>query len=146
MKRFMQFIAAIKSVAALAFTALIMLATVLSMLFGRDGIPISYIWQMIFISLIYSCIQFAVFSESYFMKMKTTGRTTILGVSMLLVLSVFAIAFQWFPVQDPMNWVIFVGSCAAVFVIAVVALRTVFRLGGIKYDQMLAVYKANREK
>ena len=57
MKKFMQTIAAVKTVAALAFTAQIMLATVVSMLFSRDGIPVRCIWQMIFLALIYGCLR-----------------------------------------------------------------------------------------
>ena len=57
MRKFMKLTAAIKTVASLAFTALIMIATVASMVFGRDSIPVSYIWQAILLALIYGSIQ-----------------------------------------------------------------------------------------
>ena len=145
MKKFMQLIAAVKAVASLAFTAQIMLVTVVSMFFHRDGIPISYIWQMIFLALIYGCLQLVVFSDNYFAQMKTPGRTLLLGASMFAVLAAFAVLFRWFPVGTLSNWLIFTGLYAAVFLIAVFALRTVFRLSGIKYTQMLATYQAEHD-
>ena len=146
MKKFMQTIAAVKAVASLAFTAQIMLVTVASMLFSRESVPISFIWQMIFLALIYGCLQLAAFSENYFKRMKTPGRMTFLGLSMFAALAVFAIIFHWFPMQNLLNWLIFIGLYAAVFLIAAFALRTVFRLSGIKYNQMLAVYQASHDK
>ena len=146
MKKFMQLIAAVKAVASLAFTALIMIATVASMIFGRDSLPIGYIWQAIFLALIYGIVQLIAFSENYFKQMKTLGRMAILGVSMFVALAAFAIMFRWFPVQSLENWLIFIGLYAAAFLIAVFALRTVFRLGGIKYNQMLAAYKAGHDR
>ena len=142
MKKFIQLIAAVKAVASLAFTAQIMLATVASMLFNRGSIPISYIWQMIFLALIYGCLQLAAFSENFFRRMKTPGRMLFLAASMFAALTVFAILFQWFPLENLINWLIFIGLYAAVFLIAVFALRTVFRLSGIKYTQMLVAYQA----
>ena len=146
MKNSMQIIAAVKAVASLAFTALIMMITVASMIFSRDSIPLSYIWQAIFLSLIYGCFQLIAFSENYFKQMKTFGRMTILGVSMFMALTGFAITFQWFPMQKLMNWLVFLGLYIAVFFIALFALRTVFRLSGIKYNQMLAAYKAGHDR
>ena len=145
MKKFMQLIAAVKAVAALAFTAEIMLATVVSMLFGKDGVPVGYIWQMMFLALIYGCIQLVVFSDHYFPQMKTPGRILLLGASMFAVLAAFAVLFQWFPVTILSNWFVFIGVYVAVFLIAVFALRTVFRLSGVKYTQMLAAYQANHD-
>ena len=146
MKKFMQFIAAVKTVAALAFTAQIMFVTVVSMFFGREGVPISYIWQMIFLALIYGCLQLAVFSENYFRRMGTTGRMALLGVSMFVALSGFAVIFQWFPALNLANWLIFAGLYTAAFLIAAFALRTVFRLGGLKYTQMLTLYHTDHDK
>ena len=146
MKKLMQLVAAVKAVASLAFTALIMVATVASMIFGKDSIPIGYIWQAIFLALIYGIIQLVAFSENYFKQMKTLGRMAILGVSMFVALAVFAIIFQWFPMQKLVYWLIFAGLYSTVFLVAVFTLRTVFRLSGIKYNQMLAAYKARPDR
>ncbi len=145
MKRFLQFIMAIKTTAALAFTAEVMLVTVVSMIIGRDGIPVSYIWQMIFLALTFSKIQYFVFSENTLGDMKTTGRMALLEGAMLAVLAVFAFAFRWFPAERVTNWLIFIGVYAALFHIAAFALRIVFRLGGMKYNELLIAYNARRE-
>ena len=141
MKKSFQFIVAVKAVASLAFTAQVMLATVVSMFFGRESIPVSALWQMLFLALFYSCSQFFIFSENLPFQIKTYGRIALLGLSMFTVLTIFAIVFKWFPVQNLQNWLIFIGLYAAVFLIALSALLTVFRVSGIKYNQMLAAYK-----
>ena len=71
---------------------------------------------------------------------------TILGASMFMALAVFAVIFQWFPVRNLANWLIFAGMYIAVFLVAVFALRNVFRLSGITYNQMLAAYKASHDR
>ena len=146
MKKFAQFVAAVKSIAVFAFTALVMLVTVASMFLGKDSIPISYIWQMIFLSLIFGCLHLYSFSEHETKKMNLPGRLAVLGVPMLLVVSAFAFFFGWFPANSVVNWLIFVGLYTGIFLIAVFVLRIVFRLSGIKYDRMLAAYKASQER
>ncbi|MCL2047077.1 MAG: hypothetical protein FWG88_11940 [Oscillospiraceae bacterium] len=141
MKKFLQTIAALKAVAALAFTAQIMVVTVATMLLRKNSIPISYIWQMVFLALIFSAVQILAFSENRFEKTKTSARLTFLGLTMLFILACFAIAFKWFPLQNPVNWIAFTGSYIAVFFVSLFTLRIVFRLGGIEYTQMLNVYK-----
>ena len=145
MKTIIQSITAIKATASLAFTAQIMIFTVVSMIFSRQSIPIGYIWQMMFLSLIYGAVQLLAFSENYFKKMKTLGRISITGTTMFAVLALFAFTFKWFPIYSLINWLIFVGLYAVFFLVAVFALRTAFRLSGIKYNQMLAAYKAGND-
>lgn len=145
MKRFLQLVAAIKTMAAFAFTGGVMLVTVLSMVLGKESIPIRFVWQMIFLALIYGCLQLLAFSENTFRRINTPGRMAFLGISMLAVLIVFALIFQWFPAQNLTNWLVFVGLYIAVFFITVIALRTVFRLGGMKYNELLIAYKVRRE-
>jgi len=144
MKNLMHIIAAVKAVASLAFTALVMMVTVVTMLAGQDSIPVNYIWQIVFLSLIFGCLQLIAFSENSFKKVNTPIRMIFLGLSMFVVLVVFAIVFTWFPAGNIVNWLIFSGSYAAIFMISVLVLRTVFKLSGIRYNQMLAAYKANR--
>lgn len=141
MKRFIQLIAAIKSIASLAFTAGIMIVIVAAMIFGKDAISIAIIWQVIFLALIFGAVQFLAFSENAFPRMGTHGRMAFLCVSMLGVLAVFAIVFRWFPAGSVVNWLIFVCIYGALFAIATIVLRIVFRIGGLKYTEMLTAYK-----
>ena len=145
MKKAIRIIAAIKTVAMFAFTGAVMLTVFVSMFLGRDSISISYIWQIIFLSLIYGSLQLLAFSESTLGSIGTTGRMTLLGLSMLVVLAAFALIYRWFPVQNPVNWLIFAGLYAAIYFIAVLAFRFAFKLGGIKYTELLIAYKARHE-
>ena len=145
MKKVIQLIAAIKTVAMFAFTGGMMLSVFASMFLGKESISIDHIWQIIFLSLIYGSLQFFAFSENTLGRMRTTGRMALLGVSMLAVFVLFALIFEWFPVQNPINWLIFVGLYIATFFGAVLAFRTAFRLGGMKYNELLTAYKAHSE-
>jgi hypothetical protein len=146
MKKFLQFVAAVKTIAAFAFTAQSMLVTVVSMLWGDTVIPIGYIWQMIFLSLIFACLHIHAFSEHESQKLNGAGRLAVLGVPMLLALLAFAYFFNWFPAGNLVNWLIFIGIYAAVFFIAIFAFRIAFRVSGMKYNEMLRLYKANGGK
>jgi len=145
MKRAIQLIAAIKTVAMFAFTGGVMLIVFASMFLGRDSISIGHIWQIILLSLIYGSLQFIAFSDNILENMNTTGRMALLGLSMMAVLAAFALIFEWFPAQSPVNWLIFAGLYAIVFFVAVLAFRLVFRLGGMKYNELLIAYKARHE-
>jgi hypothetical protein len=144
MKKIMQFIVSVKLIAAFAFSAQIMLVTVACMWFGGDSIPVGYIWQMIFLALIFGCLHIHAFSEHESNK-SMSARLAILGAPMLLTLCAFAYFFRWFPVNVPANWLIFIGAYIAVFLVAVFVLRAVFRIGGVKYDVLLDAYKARRD-
>ena len=146
MKKFLWSVAAIKTIAAFALSGMTMFLTVSSMFLGRDSISIGSIWQMISLSLIFGCLHLLAFSEHLSKKMSMPGRMAVLGLPMLLALSAFAYFFGWFPANSLANWLIFIGGYAGVFMIATFAMRTAFRVSGIKYNQMLAVYKASHEK
>ena len=145
MKKAIQLIAAIKTIAMFASTGGIMLTVFVSMFLGRDSIPLSYIWQIIFLSLIYGSLHYITFSENTLKNISSAGRMALLGVSMLLALAAFALIFEWFPTQNPVNWLIFAGLYAAVYFIAVLVFRIVFRLGGMRYDELLVAYKTRHE-
>jgi len=145
MKKVIQIITAIKTIAMFASTGGLMLSVFVSMFLGRDSIPISHIWQIVFLSLIYGSLQFITFSENALRSMSTFGRMALLGLSMLAVLAAFALIFGWFPAQNPLNWLIFAGLYSAVFFIAVLVFRLAFRLGGMRYNELLIAYKARHE-
>lgn len=145
MKKFMQLVAAVKTSASFAFTGGIMLVTVASMFLGRDAVSVGLIWQAIFLSLIFGALQFIAFSDRAFPRMGTPGRLLFLGASMLAVLAVFALVFRWFPLGNMINWLIFAGLYIAVFAVASIALRIVFRVGELKYNELLAAYKSRQD-
>ncbi|MFV0401605.1 MAG: hypothetical protein ACK5LX_13455 [Oscillospiraceae bacterium] len=144
MKKFMQLVAAVKTPASFAFTGGIMLLTVASMFLGKDAVSVGLIWQAIFLALIFGVLQFIAFSDRAFPRMGTPGRMFFLGVSMLAVLAVFALVFRWFPLGSVVNWLVFAGLYIAVFAIASIALRIVFRVGELKYNELLAAYKSRQ--
>jgi len=69
---------------------------------------------------------------------------SFLSISLLVILAIFALVFKWFPANSIVNWLIFIGAYAAVFTVAAVALRIVFRVGELKYDELLAAYKTRQ--
>ena len=130
--------------ASLAFAAGIMLVTVAFMILGRDVISISIVWQAIFLALIFGVLQFLAFSDKTFPRMRTFGRMSFLSISLLVMLAIFALVFKWFPANSILNWLIFIGAYAAFFTVAAVALRIVFRVGELKYDELLTAYKTRQ--
>lgn len=141
MKKFIQLIAAIKSAASLAFTAGVMIITVGATLLGKEALPVGIMWQAVFLALIFGTLQFLAFSDRVFTRMDTPGRMILLCASTLAVLIAFAFVFQWFPTSNIVNWLIFIGLYAVLFAVATIVLQIVFRVGGLKYNEMLAAYK-----
>ena len=145
MEKLVRFSAALKAIASLAFTGQVMFVTVISMFMGKDVIPVGYIWQMVALSLIFSLLHLHAFSEHETKKLGKSARLAILGVPMLLALSAFAYFFNWFPIDDVINWLMFIGLYVGIFLIASFAFHIAFRLGGIKYNELLASYKSKQE-
>jgi hypothetical protein len=145
MKKFLWLSIAIKAPAAMMFTGAIMWITVLKTFLGEPAISVDFIWQLIFLSLIFGALHLLAFSENTLGRMGTTGRIAFLGLTMLAVLVVFALVFRWIGGNNAMSWPVFIGAYVLIYLAVTVAERILFRLGGKRYHDMLTTYQARRE-
>jgi len=106
------------------------------------GLAYSTILQTLMGSVILAVISTFLFSERFFYKMRFLLRTIIFLLLALIVFSLFAIVFKWFPVNDPMGWLNFFMSTFVCFLISIGLTLVKHKLEGKKYNKLLESYKA----
>lgn len=74
---------------------------------GREGIPLAVLGEFLLLAVIIVFLQFLFFTDCCFRKMPVIGRTVLMLLSILAVMSGFIAAFDWFPVRMWQPWVMF---------------------------------------
>jgi hypothetical protein len=120
----------------------------LSFLFNSGGMGLSYraILQIAGFSLIQAVFFILLISERLVFKIRFWLRILLLFFSALFTFSIFAIFFNWFPVNDLQAWLSFVLSALICFILSSCLTLLRFKLEGKKYDRLLANYKARHNK
>jgi cation transporter-like permease len=115
-----------------------------SSLFALAPLGLSYntVLQIAGGSVILAIISTFLFSEQFLYKMRFLLRIVILLSMTLIVFSLFAIVFNWFPANEPIVWLRFFISTLVCFFISIGLTLVKFKLEGKKYNKLLESYKA----
>jgi cation transporter-like permease len=140
------------------FTLTVLAISFAGMIFARDdsnlreayslfalaplGISYNTILQIAGGSIILALVATFLFSEHFFYKMRFLPRTIILLLMALIIFSLFAIIFKWFPANEPMTWLKFFISTLVCFFISIGLTFVKQKLEGKKYNNLLESYKA----
>ncbi len=143
MKKLIEVTAAIKTFAALVFAGAIIVYTVFGgWFFDVNAIPLSLVWQLLFISLLASILQFIFFSDNVFPRMRYVHRFVFFAVPLFALVGTFAYAFRWFPVHSAVNWGIFFLVYLFFFGIITVVFELYAKITGKRFTAMLDAYNA----
>jgi cation transporter-like permease len=115
-----------------------------SSLFALAPLGLSYntILQIAGGSVILAIISTFLFSEQFFYKMRFLLRIVIFLSMTLIIFSLFAIIFNWFPVNESVVWLRFFISTLVCFLISIGLTLVKHKLEGKKYNKLLESYKA----
>jgi len=105
------------------------------------GLTYNTILQIAGGSIILAVISTFLFSEHFLYKMRFLMRTIILLFMTLIIFSLFAVIFKWFPVNEPMVWIRFFISTFVCFFISIGITLVKQKLEGKKYNKLLKSYK-----
>lgn len=75
---------------------------------GNEGLPVTIAFQFFCISVLIVGIRFVFFSDTLLKNMPIWLRTLCMLVSVIVLITVFVIAFGWFPVMMWQPWVMFI--------------------------------------
>ena len=106
------------------------------------GLTYSTVLQIAGLSVILAIIATFLFSEQFLYKLRFFWRTNIFLLMTLIVVSLFAITFKWFPVNEPSVWLKFFASTLVCFSISIGLTLAKLKLEGKKYNKLLESYKA----
>jgi len=141
----MEVTAAVKSVAGLIFAGQVILFTIVGSFLGLPGISFAYIWQALAIAAITGILHYAAFAENNFRNLKYPVRLTIFAAPVYMTLTVFAVAFKWFPLGVN-AWIIFTAIFMFVFGIFITAFEIYAKVTGKRYNELLNAYNNKGDK
>jgi len=106
------------------------------------GLPYNAVLQIAGLSTIIGAISTFLFSERFFYKMRFFRRINLLLLMVMIVVSLFAIIFKWFPGNQPVVWLQFFISTFIFSLISIGLSLVKLKLEGKKYNELLKSYKA----
>jgi hypothetical protein len=106
------------------------------------GLTYNAVLQIAGLSIIIAVISTFLFSEQFFYRMRFFWRINLFLLMIMIVVSLFAVIFKWFPANQPVVWLQFFIS-TFVFSLMSIGLSLVkLKLEGKKYNKLLESYKA----
>lgn len=112
---------------------------------GSGGLPVSTLFQFLLISALITVIREVFFSDVIIKKMSQVWRTIWMLFLIVLLMGIFALLFQWFPVDEWVPWAMFLISFAISFVTSVAAVHCKEKLQNKRMEEALQKLKAGME-
>ncbi len=146
MKKFFQFVVEFKSWLSLCFTATMFIYLTISWIAGRRNVEISTLFQIMFLAIAVTLLQFVFFSGWVIKKMRYSLRLILFTLPILALITACAVCFGWVPVGNIGAWVTFYVIFLVCFVLICAGFEFCFWVTGKKYDGLLGQYRENQEK
>ncbi|MDR1837694.1 MAG: hypothetical protein LBQ89_08565 [Treponema sp.] len=106
------------------------------------GLAYNAVLQIAGLSVIIAVISTFLFSEHLFYKMRFFWRINLFLLMIMIVVSLFALIFKWFPVNQPVVWLQFFIFTFIFSIISIGLSLFKLKLEGKKYNKLLESYKA----
>jgi len=145
MKNFFKTVMEWKIIAALVFSVSIIICVIITLITGATAIPISTVISLLIVSSVGTFIQFFAFSDRIIKKMRYTIRMIVFTVLFFVMLAINAIYFEWFPIENSIFWLTFIGIFFAIFIVMIIGFEIYYRAMGKKYDGLLGQYRKHKE-
>ena len=147
MRAFMKGIMQWKNYACMMFTGSVCLYGIIAFSMGDRALNLGILLQLLVISALGTLIQGIAFNPEWIIKKaRYTTRMILFVVPFLIMLMAFALAFNWFPMDNMVSWFIFFGTFLATFIIMTASFEIVFRISGKRYNGLLGQYKKAQQK
>ena len=106
------------------------------------GFAYNAVMQIAGLSAIIAVISTFLFSERFFYKIRFFWRISIFLLMVMVIVSLFALFFKWFPMNQPAVWLQFFISTFIFSLISIGLSLFKLKLEGKKYNRLLESYKA----
>ncbi|MDY4079037.1 MAG: DUF3021 family protein [Clostridium sp.] len=130
---------------SISFTCSMIIFMIISLLLKNESIEITTVLSILLISILGSLIQYIAFTNILIKKASYSIRLIIFVIPFLVVLTLCAICFNWFPKENIGSWITFMIIFIAIFIVMTIGFEIYFRIAGKKYDGLLGQYKKERE-
>jgi len=106
------------------------------------GLTYNAVLQIAGLSTIIAVISAFLFSERFFYKMRFFWRINLLLLMVMIVVSLFAVVFKWFPMNQPAVWLQFFISTFIFSLVSIGLSLVKLKMEGKKYNRLLEGYRA----
>lgn len=145
MKEFLKKNLEIKIVATLFFTAQVIVYTLIAPFIGQNSISLFLIWQMVFISIMLTILQYLIYATSICEKMNNGLKIGFHYIILLVFGYFWARGFNWFDVNNINNILISISIFTVCFTAFSGSIAVYNKLTGDKLNEKLRVYKNNKK-
>lgn len=131
----------IKKICCLFFSGEVVVYAIIAYFLGLDSISLALIWQMVFISLILTLLQYGLYTTNCMKKVKNWIKV-LLHYSFLLVFGIlFVKIFNWFDLSDVklLSIAVLIGTTCFISISGSIYIYT--KLTGEKFNEKLKIYK-----
>ena len=143
--RSLRYLAGWISIACPAFTACILIYTLIAGLMGETAVRIETIFSILLITAIGMLIQYLCFTDHLIHHMRYSRRLLLFGVMFLPLLMLCASIFNWLPKYNVGAWALFLIIFIVSFALITLSFEIYYRLMGKKYEGLLGEYKKSRQ-
>ena len=141
MKKVIEIISQIPKYTAYSFSMSMVVFMVISLIVGVESMSTSRLIQLLIICIVAAILQMIAFSDICIKKLAYTKRLVVFMFPFLVVITAFAVKFEWFPIESIGAWGIFIGIFLICFIVSTILFEIYFRITGDKYTGILNEYK-----
>ena len=127
-----------------SFSMSMVVFIIVGMIAGMEGMPISMMIQLLIICIIASILQMIAFTDIFIKKLVYTKRLAIFMFPFLVVITAFAVKYNWFPIENIGSWILFIGIFVTCFIVSTILFEIHFKITGDKYTGILNEYKSRK--
>lgn len=144
MRKFLKGLLTVAKNCCISFTLSVVIYTAVSACYGVFQISAAIVFELLALSVAGCVLQVLVFTNLVMKKMRYSLRMLLFFVPFLLILTGFAVAFEWFPMEYLSAWLMFFGIFVVFFILSTLVFELVFYAAGKKYNGLLGEYKKKK--
>lgn len=146
MRKFSRGLLTVGRNSCISFSLSVIIYTVVSACFQAQQISVLIIFELLALSVVGCVLQLFVFTDIVLKKMRYSLRMLLFFVPFLLILTGFAVVFEWFPIEYLSAWLLFFGIFLSFFILSTLIFELIFYAAGKRYDGLLGEYKKKKVK
>ena len=144
MKEFFKNTLEIKIIACMFFTSQVVIYTLIAPFLGEESIHLSLVWQMIFISIILTLLQYVIYVSNILKKVNIWIKIIIHYILLVFIGYILARIFNWFDLSIGNNFTIALGIFTVCFVSFTGSIALYNKLSGERFNEKLRLYKSSK--
>ncbi|WP_346889621.1 hypothetical protein [Clostridium sp. UBA1056] len=144
MKEFFKNTLEIKIIACMFFTSQVVIYTLIAPFLGEESIHLSLVWQMIFISIILTLLQYVIYVSNILKKVNTWIKIIIHYILLVFIGYILARIFNWFDLSIGNNFTIALSIFTVCFVSFTGSIALYNKFSGERFNEKLRLYKSSK--